>query len=213
MAEMICPLCRAGGAAPLFETLGRVFWPCDGCGLVFVRPEDRPDPVREKAHYLSHQNHPDDDAYRAFLDRLLVPLIEKLPPGAEGIDFGSGPGPTASAMLTERGHPTEIYDPFFAPDPAVLNRAYDFVACSETVEHFHRPSKSFGQLDALLKPGGWLGVMTEMVDDRLGPDWWYLRDPTHVCFYAARTMQWIAQRFGWTMASPQKNVVLFQKPG
>ena len=44
------------------------------------------------------------------------------------------------------------------PDPAVLRRHYDVVTASEVIEHLRRPAAVFDQFDALLKPGGWLGL-------------------------------------------------------
>lgn len=161
---------------------------------------------------MTHQNNPSDLRYRHFLDRLASPLIAQLPPGAHGIDIGSGPGPTLSVMLQEQGFPTETYDPYFAPNPLVLERTYDFVTSTEAVEHFYHPSKEFVLFDNLLRPGGWLGIMTEMlIDEHPFEKWHYPRDPTHVSFYRARTLQWIADRFGYTVEFPRTNVVLMRK--
>lgn len=178
-----------------------------------VPPTDRPTATEERARYESHENDPADPDYRAFLDRLAAPLMERLPPAAEGLDYGAGPGPALARMLEEAGHSMAIYDPFFAPDPAALNYTYDFVACTETAEHFHAPGEEFSRLDALLRPGGWLGLMTEVLDaSQSFETWWYARDPTHVCFYAPPTLRWIADHFGWDMERPHRNVALFHKP-
>lgn len=198
---------------PLARAHGRSYRECGECGLVHVPPEDRLGSAEEREHYGTHENDPDDPGYRAFLDRLAAPLAERLSAGAEGLDFGSGPGPALPRMMRERGFSMEVYDPFFAPDPAVLRRTYDFVACTETAEHFFRPAEEFRRLDRLLRPGGWLGVMTEMLrEDRDFERWRYARDPTHVSFFRPRTMRWIAERFGWSADFPHPNVVLFHKP-
>ena len=207
-----CPLCGAATARPLGRVHDRDYFDCDACGLAFLHPAQRPAPEAERARYETHRNDPADEGYRAFLARLMDPLLERLPVGAEGLDFGSGPGPTLSRMLTSAGRPTADYDPFFQPDATALARTYDFVACTETVEHFFDPAAEFERLDALLRPGGWLGVMTTMRDDaRAFADWWYVRDPTHVCFYRPRTMQWIARAHGWGLELPRENVALFRK--
>ncbi len=162
----------------------------------------------------THENDPTDPGYRAFLDRLASPLIERLPAGAEGLDYGAGPGPTLSKMLEEAGHPTAVYDPFFAPDRSRLDRTYDFITCTETAEHFHAPGEEFVRLDGLLRQAGWLGLMTEVRDEsRPFESWWYVRDATHVCFYSADTLRWIGDRFDWELERPHRNVALFRKPG
>ena len=209
-APVVCPLCAA--RPRMFgDAHGRSFLECDACGLTFVDPAQRPDPGTERARYASHRNDPADERYRAFLSRLLDPLLARLSPGSEGLDYGSGPGPTLSVMLAEAGHPTAIYDPFFATDPRVLARTYDFITCSETAEHFFEPGVEFMRLDALLRPGGWLAVMTSLREDQPLEEWWYARDPTHVSLYRARTLEWIARRHGWTLERAHPSVALFRK--
>src|SRR5688572_24795899 len=209
-----CPLCRSADVTAFAELRTGRYWRCGVCRLVFLDPPQRPSAEAERAHYGTHENDPDDPGYRAFLARLADPLAARLAPGAEGLDYGAGPGPALPRMMAERGFAVRVYDPFFAPDADALRRTYDFVACSETAEHFHDPAAEFARLDGLLRPGGWLGVMTEMLDDaREFGTWRYVRDPTHVCFYAAETMRWIADAHGWRMEAPARNVVLFRKLG
>lgn len=206
---MRCPLC---GDSSTTTVSGGGFFDCPGCHLVFRDPSARLGADAELGHYQTHQNSPADERYRRFLSRLADPLIERLPPGAEGLDYGSGPGPTLSVILEERGFPMEIFDPFFAPDRAVLDRQYDFVTCTETAEHFFDPAAEFTRLAGLLKSGGWLGVMTGVLpDDQPIGEWWYARDPTHVAFYRETTLRWIAGHFGWAIFRPEDNVVLFHR--
>ncbi|HST59006.1 MAG TPA: class I SAM-dependent methyltransferase [Longimicrobium sp.] len=208
-----CPLCHSGRVQPFAELRTGRYGRCPVCRLVVLAPEHHPSPEAERAHYGTHENDPADPGYRAFLARVADPLAERLAPGAEGLDYGSGPGPALAGMMAERGFRMRIYDPFFAPDGDALRRAYDFVTCTETAEHFHHPAEEFARLDGLLRPGGWLGVMTELLDDaRDFATWRYARDPTHVCFYHADTMRWIADAHGWRMEAPGRNVVLFHKP-
>ncbi|HSH45355.1 MAG TPA: methyltransferase domain-containing protein [Longimicrobiales bacterium] len=182
------------------------------CALAWVPPEHRLDAAAERARYETHENDPADPGYRQFLDRLASPLIQRLRPGDQGLDYGSGPGPTLSLMLAEAGFPTAIYDPFFASDPTPLTRAYRFITCTETVEHFYQPAGELDRLDSLLKPGGLLAVMTRPRDGEDLESWWYARDPTHVCFYHSRTMRWIAESRGWALERPHPHVFLFRKP-
>jgi ubiquinone/menaquinone biosynthesis C-methylase UbiE len=105
-----------------------------------------------------------------------------------------------------------LYDPLYAPDTAVLNRQYDFVTCSEAVEHFHHPDQDMATLVRLVKPGGWLAVMTSLLDDSIDfARWHYARDPTHVCFYREKTFQWLAAHQSLTLAVRQHNVTLMQR--
>ena len=208
-----CPLCYVYQVNLIADVNNRDYFECSVCQLVFLSPAQRPDPAAERAHYNTHENDPKDQRYRAFLNQLAAPLIDRLPAHAQGLDYGSGPGPTLSVMLREQGFDMEIYDPFFAPDITVLQQTYGFITCSETAEHFFMPAVEFGRLNQILRPGGWLGILTQMREpEHEFSAWHYIRDPTHVCFYNTDTMHWIAKHFGWILHTPQKNVVLFQKP-
>lgn len=206
-----CPLCASAETMLHARAHERDYFACPSCGLVFMDRAARLGAVEEKARYETHENDPADDGYRAFLSVLLEPLVRQLSPAACGLDYGSGPGPTLSVMLEERGFEMEIYDPFFASDRAPLDRIYDFVTCTETAEHFFDPGSEFRRLGSLLRRGGWLGVMTQFVGEHDFTSWRYARDATHVCFYRKRTMEWIAANYGWGLRLPRPNVALFQK--
>ncbi|MDM7459312.1 MAG: class I SAM-dependent methyltransferase, partial [Paracoccus sp. (in: a-proteobacteria)] len=189
------------------------YWRCAECGARYLAPDQHPSRADEFSHYLHHENDPDDPRYRRFLSKLCDPLMARLKPHSHGLDYGCGPGPALAAMLREVGHEVALYDPFFAPDPAPLSAIYDFVTCTEVVEHFHRPRAEFSRMRALLRPGGWLAIMTcfQTDDDRF-KDWHYRKDPTHVVFYRETTFRHLAQSWGWHCEVPVKDVVLMQRP-
>lgn len=191
----------------------RDYWRCTTCVATFVDPAQLPDLDVERTHYALHHNDPNDPGYRGFLSRLATPLLERLATGQRGLDYGCGPGPALAAMLREAGHEVALYDPLFCADPTVLTGVYDFITCTEAAEHFHRPAQEFAQLDRLLAPGGWLGVMTSFTpNDSEFARWGYRRDPTHVVFYKAATFEALADCYGWRCEIPRDNVVLLQKP-
>lgn len=217
MAESLagpgCPVCLEQGSRCFALTGSRTYWRCRCCEATFLDPADLPDRSVEEAEYRLHVNDVDDPGYRRFLARLAEPLLAVLLPGSEGLDFGCGPGPALAAMLREAGHSVALYDPLFFDDPPSLERRYDFVCCSEVVEHFHRPATAFAQLDGLLRPGAWLGVMTRFLGDGVDFErWHYRRDPTHVVFYREQTFRVLAQRRGWACAFPSPDVALMRKP-
>jgi SAM-dependent methyltransferase/ribosomal protein S27AE len=211
---MECPLCGCGGTLGFHVNRLRSYRRCGRCLLTFVPAAEQVTAGEAEAIYRLHRNDPSDTGYRAFLDRLARHLPSRVSPGGSGLDFGCGPGPTLSVMLEERGYRMRVYDPVFAPDDGVLSGDYDFVTCTETAEHFVHPGREFRRLDGLLRPGGWLAVMTQMLlSDEAFPGWGYQRDPTHVAFYRLETMHWIAGWMGWRLELPVPHVALFQKGG
>jgi SAM-dependent methyltransferase len=207
-----CPVCRMP-LPRLFASVGeRRYWRCGTCEATFLDPCQCPSPTEEYVHYLTHDNDPEDARYRRFLSKLADPLLARLEPRSSGLDYGCGPGPALAAMFREAGHDVALYDPYFEPDPAPLRACYDFVSCTETAEHFHRPAEEFDRFDRLLRPGGWLGVMTcFQTEDSRFSDWHYRRDPTHVVFYREATMKRIAVARGWTCEIVAKDVALMRK--
>ncbi len=190
-----------------------IYWLCDqpeGCGLIFLDPTQRVSADDEKARYDTHHNEAGVEGYRIFLERLTTPLIPLLPPSAHGLDFGCGPVPVLSEIIQEQGFKMENYDPFYFSDQALLEKQYDFITASEVVEHVFDPLQVFTQLNKMLKPSGYLAVMTEMVtlSDQFA-NWWYTRDKTHVCFYSPKTFSWLAKRFNWQVTFPVSNVAIF----
>ncbi|EKE73014.1 class I SAM-dependent methyltransferase [Gallaecimonas xiamenensis] len=206
-----CPLCN-GTLAPFGADRRRPYFRCAHCALVSTDPGCHLDAGAEKALYDIHDNQLDDPGYRRFLSRLTGPLLARLAPGSQGLDFGCGPGPALAAMLTEAGMQMRLYDPYYAPDPTALAQQYDFVTCTEVVEHFNHPADSWARLAGLVKTGGWLGVMTKLVidQDRFA-NWHYKNDPTHVSFHSEATFAWLAERFGFIWQRVDTDVILLQK--
>lgn len=208
-----CPVCRAPALDDFLNVDRRDYWCCKACQARFLDPAQRLSREAEHAHYLLHENDPDDPRYRRFLAKLADPLLARLMPASFGLDYGCGPGPALAAMLGEAGHEVALYDPFFHPDPAPLAGTFDFITCTEVAEHFHRPADEFDRFDRLLRPGGWLAVMTcFQTDDARFANWHYRKDPTHVVFYRETTFRTIAAQRGWACEIVVKDVALMQKP-
>jgi 2-polyprenyl-3-methyl-5-hydroxy-6-metoxy-1,4-benzoquinol methylase len=138
--------------------------------------------------------------------------LDRLCHGMRGLDFGCGPGPTLSVMLAEAGMVMDDYDPYYRANPGALECSYDFVTCTEVVEHFRRPAQDWARLTALLRPGGWLGVMTKLVISRERfAAWHYKEDPTHVSFHGPGTFDWLGERFGLSVERVEPDVMLMKK--
>ena len=210
---MICSLCKNPNSVLFARDRRREYWRCALCALVYVPEQYFLNAAQEKAEYDLHRNDPDDAGYRQFLSRLTAALLPKLPASSSGLEFGCGPGPALAAMLSEAGHEVTLYDPFYAFDPPALERSYDFIAATEVVEHLHRPGLELDRLWSLLRPGGWLGVMTKLVIDvEAFQRWHYKNDPTHVVFFSRQTWTWWAARRSAELEFVGQDVMLLRKP-
>ena len=212
-SSLLCPLCEHTEVSPFWQDHIRDYYRCGQCRLIFVDPAQRLDAQAEKAVYDIHQNNTDDPGYRRFLARLAEPLADRLAAGSQGLDFGCGPGPALALMLSEAGFATRTYDPYYAAYPEHLDRQYDFVTCTEAIEHFYQPGKEWRRLLGLLKPGGWLGIMTKLALGKSAfANWHYKQDPTHVSFFSRETFHWLAARDGLSIVILGADVILLQKP-
>lgn len=169
--------------------------------------------AQQKAEYDLHCNSPLDAGYRQFLSRLATPLMERLAPDSEGLDFGCGPGPALSVMLEAAGHRVSLYDIFYHPDESVWQHRYHFITATEVVEHLSRPGEELNRLWHHLQPGGTLGLMTkQVIDAQAFSRWHYKNDPTHICFFSRQTLQWLATQWGARLELIGADVALFTRP-
>ncbi len=169
----------------------------------------------EYAQYLLHENDLQDAGYRRFLARLSEPLLARLNGGRfSGLDFGCGPGPLLARMLSEAGQHMQVWDPYFAANPAALQQQYDFICCTEAIEHFVNPSNEWAHWQTLLNPCGILAIMTKRYTDLAAfSDWHYKHDPTHVSFFHQDTFRWLATQAKMTVDFVTNDVVILQKSG
>ena len=198
----------------------RTYYRCSTCFLLQLDVRQHPSAQQELEEYRLHENDPQDSGYRRFLHKVTHPMMTWLAteasPDATILDFGSGPGPTISVVLEERGWTVVNYDPFFAPDAHVLTNRYDLISCTEVVEHFQNPRQSWAQLFALRKEQGQVIVMTQPSDQHSTEErfkrWRYIRETSHVVFYHTRTMAWIATAHGLELSVLSPSVFWFSKP-
>lgn len=209
----LCPLCSSNQTHFYFEDNTRSYFQCARCELVFVPQAQRLDALSEKTHYDHHENDPDDQGYRAFLSRLALPLLGRIGAQSSGLDFGCGPGPALAHMLREAGHKVALYDIYYQPDTGVLQRSYDFLTATEVIEHLFEPEKVWSQWLNLVKPGGWIGIMTKQVTGlQAFATWHYKYDPTHVCFFSRATFRYLAERDKLALEFIGNDVILLRKP-
>ncbi|MEZ4819250.1 MAG: class I SAM-dependent methyltransferase [Bdellovibrionota bacterium] len=207
---MDCVLCRTN--ATFFVELHKSsYYRCLQCQLIFLDPAQRPTRQEEKNKYDLHQNSPTDPGYRSFLSPVVEEVKKRVHRQSIGLDFGCGPGPTVSVMLEEAGHVCRNYDPIYQPDVSVLAQRYDFITCTEVIEHCFDPLQEIRSMKNMLKPAGFIALMTLFFDDPTSfAHSHYHRDPTHVVFFNQKVFQWIANQLNLQCRFPQQNVVVFE---
>lgn len=208
MENVACPLC--GSSSRHFYTQGqREFLQCSLCLSVFTHPKDYLSPEAEQAHYLCHNNDPEDVRYQNFVSPVTNAALADFRPHHKGLDFGSGTGSPILKVLKDNNYDIVEFDIFFHNYPELLKQTYDYIACSETAEHFKEPYKEFKQLRDLLKPGGKLYIMTDRFDPvRDFGTWFYKTDPTHVFLYHEKAFEFIKEEFGFKELIIDKRLVV-----
>jgi len=193
---MDCPLCQKNKLSPVSGNDKRCYFHCLNCFLIFADPKHRLESVEEKKRYATHKNSIDNEGYVNFLNQIINPTLPYVTQNMRGLDYGCGPGPTLSLILEKKGYSCEDYDPLFTDNK--LNPPYDYIFATECFEHFFEPDKEIKKVSEILKPGGTLALMTEhwQTIDAF-KDWYYTRDPTHVCFYHQNTFEFIQKEFGF----------------
>lgn len=210
---MECPLCLLEQDFSLYyQDKKRSYFQCPRCSLIFVPPENHVTDIAEKERYLEHNNSDDNQGYIDFLSRIISPVTQRISLTSLGLDFGSGPNPVLASLFKKRGYQIEIYDPYFASDPLIKEKKYDFICTTEVVEHFTYPQKEFKMLDKMLNPGGILAVMTRIVPPKneFG-NWFYITDLTHIVFYSESTLQWIAHQYRFELIKVDRDIFIFEK--
>jgi hypothetical protein len=208
----MCPLCLEKNSSRYLTEENRAYLLCKTCDLVYVPSTYFISQKDEKAKYDNHQNSPQNQGYKDFLNRLIKPLSKELFPNSYGLDFGSGPGPTLSVIMQEQGHKMEIYDYFYNDDKTVFEKEYDFITTTEVIEHLYQPLQEIQRLWSCLKPDGVLGIMTAFrpnIDEF--SDWYYKRDLTHIRFFTKKSFEWLAKKLEAKLYIPQSGVVILKK--
>lgn len=210
-----CPLCRAPHPIFFHQDKQRCYFRCQRCALAFADRNALLSHQAEYAQYLLHNNDVNDSGYRRFLARLSEPLLAKInATGKVGLDFGCGPGPLLAQMLSEAGQHMHLWDPYFANNQLTLQQHYDFICCSEAMEHFANPANEWAQWQQMLKPGGILAIMTKRYTDKTAfSQWHYKTDPTHISFFHRDTFCWLANEAKMTADFVTNDVVILQKTG
>ncbi len=205
---MFCRVCKHTDSTLLESE----FFRCLNCDAILRIEEKLADSVKEKIRYEKHQNSKENQGYLNFLSPVFNYIVQNISPTSIGLDYGCGPNPVLANLLKDKGYSLNLYDPFFYTDAHVLGMEYDFIICTEVVEHFHNPYQEFERLSKLLNREGILLIMTELHLPALDfKNWYYKNDFTHVVFYSEKTFAFIAKHFGFEVLELKERLIILKK--
>jgi SAM-dependent methyltransferase len=211
-----CPVCQTPSSSFTDVQLQCVTHHCPRCELIFKDESCFPTEAQELKKYNEHNNSVENEGYVAMFERFIdFTLSQTAHPVASVLDFGSGPAPVLAELLKRRGFDVSIYDKHFAPQPPAEDARFDLITSTEVIEHIAAPMETLARLKTHLVPGGTLALMTQFHDNSEASyrDWWYRRDPTHLCFFTPKTFSVAAERLGMDLvAHDAAKTVLLSKP-
>lgn len=213
---MICLLCGSQHNKLLLKKSqeplkGREYHLCSDCGLIFVPEHQHISLAEQKSYYDTHDNGAHQQGYLDFLNQLVAPLLNHVSEKSYGLDFGCGPGPVVHLLCKDHGHTVKNFDPIYKNDSHLLQNQYDFITCTEVIEHFSNPKNDFLKIKKLLKPKSILGFMTQFYPNLDSfENWWYHKDPTHICFYQEKTFCYLAESLNLEILEMKNPIVIFK---
>ncbi|MDT0642894.1 class I SAM-dependent methyltransferase [Zunongwangia sp. F363] len=208
---MLCSLCN-GRTRPFHKWKEIEYARCKNCKAVLLLPQCYLPAEDEKNRYLRHNNDVADLHYIRFTAPITNAILEDFPKEASGLDYGCGTGPVIANQLQSKEYNVALYDYFFKNDKNLLKQQYDFIICSEVMEHFHYPAAEFRELAAMLNPGGKLYCKTSLYSEAIDfENWYYKNDNTHVIFYTEESLQWIRENMGFASLRISEDLIVFRK--
>lgn len=209
---MNCLLCNCTTVQPYEIIRAARFFTCTNCHIVFRDPEQFFDAKSEMKRYQKHTNDVLDPGYQNSVKTMIEIATSQYNNTASCLDFGAGEAPIVSYLLALKSYEPELWDPFFHPDTSVLQKQYDFITCSETIEHFYHPLREFQLMYEILKPKGTLYCKTALLPEKSAfADWYYKNDHTHVVFYSPESINWIQKKVGFSSFKIVEDIQIFQK--
>ncbi len=85
-----------------------------------------------------------------------------------GIDIYPEKVDIANSRAKEKGFTNCAFKPGNAEELDFPSQSFDFIICSEVVEHLHRPKKALAGMHRILKKGGCLILTTPNPDNKMG---------------------------------------------
>ncbi len=181
-----CLICKSPTTNPTVLKNGKTYHHCPNCDFTYLDPQFHLSPEDEKLRYDQHQNTSDNSEYMEIFKRFIETAITPYT-ATKILDYGCGPNPVLTKLLKKQNLEAEIYDPYYFPTK-LQSESYDLITSTEVFEHLRNPLETLSHINQLLKPNGYLAIMTKFLppNDQFA-SWRYKDDTTHISFYSPKT--------------------------
>lgn len=209
MKIMKCLLCSSQTEL-LYQIKKKKYYKCQKCRSLMLDPLNYLTSEEEESRYRNHNNDVNDPRYQRFVAPIVKAVKENYNINHLGLDYGAGTGPVITSLLEKEGYDLNLYDPYFHCYPQNLLKEYDYIICSEVIEHFHKPYEEFKRLNNMLNKNGSIFCLTSLYDEDIDFSGWnYKNDETHVFFYHKKALEWIRNKFNFSDLEIEGNFVKF----
>jgi len=232
-AKRECPMCRAAAAGSFARKNGYALSRCAACGFLFVDPVPTP---ADLARLYRAEAGITADSYPKASSRFRRAFIKAVKfaryiRGRDAIDVGCGGGFVAEAMrrVGARAMGLDISERAIAyarrrfpacefacgtlEDFQKTGRSFDFVYCSEVIEHVADADAFVAALARICRPGGRLFVTTPDIGHWRVPkdlvSWSLVDPPRHVRYFNAESLGLLLGRHGFAL----RRKIFKHKPG
>lgn len=209
--SLACILCNSPTEL-FYEIKNKKYYKCQNCSSLMLDPLNYVNSDQERGRYEIHNNDINDTRYQKFV----YPIVEAVKSNYNtkhlGLDYGAGPGPVIASLLQKEGYHLNLYDPYFHIYPENLAKKYDYIICSEVIEHFHKPYEEFKGLANMLNENGRIFCLTSLYDEDIDFGGWnYKNDETHVFFYHKDALEWIRNKLDFSDLEIEGKLTKFSK--
>lgn len=228
-----CPMCRAGAARFLGAKNGFTLFRCGACGFLYLDPM----PAAEDFDRLyggdegtAIESYP-KAASRRRRGFIKAAKYLRYIRGRDVLDVGCGGGFVVEAMrrvgaraagidphapsieYARRAFPACEFHCGVAEDLQASGRKFDFLYCSEVIEHVPDAEGFTAALARLCRPGGYLFVTTPDIGHWRVPkdliSWDLVDPPQHVRYFTIESLRMLLERHGFAL----RRKIFKVKPG
>jgi SAM-dependent methyltransferase len=197
-----------------FDRYGQIVR-CRGCGLVYTNPRPLSAGIRQGYRTTVDPEYSDEDCSRSINAHLSLHTLKRFAKSGRLLDVGCATGFFLNAARldfeTLGVEPSEWAADYARTrlrldvvtgnleDVTLDASSFDVVTLVDVVEHFTDPKASLLRIAGLLKPGGWLYLVTPDIGSvsarLLRGRWWGLR-PAHLYYFSPKTLRPMLESVG-----------------